>query len=372
MMQLFNHRNYNYQYDGVFHSTLTLKKQHQSSQSSRQSDDDDDENLYHHLPVEIRWWWKRWFDVCVSGTRDLASRWHHRSNPLNVYHQNGTGNEIFQLIDPETRSYRNEMHIVAEAEAEVVDDDNICLVVFIHGLNSSPLSWTRYILNLAGRTDATHYFAPYVYRRGNCSAREAADPIFRAIVKFKQRHPSARICLVGHSIGARIAGYVECLMRSGFQCVSLVSIAGPHGGTRFLTTAADNSDDSDRTCFSCGIATRNWINISPEVRLEYQWNSDSSRDFIRQWQRIDYIGERMTTTRRTTQSSSPSPSTTHHRNRKRLFIATRDDGRVYPLQTSFPRLSNSRFHIMSQQSHVSIIDCDETFNLVNQSINSMI
>jgi hypothetical protein len=179
------------------------------------------------------------------------------------------------------------------------------LVVFIHGVNSSPLSWSEYFKH----EPSYDYFVPNVYKKGNCSIEKASHPILNDVQNYVERYPNNYIILVGHSNGARIATYVEQNLVAKNIC--LVSIAGPHHGTKLVNLAK-----------WCGITK--YLNFSCKLLDELTYDGNGRCKF--------------------------KNTTIKH------FFASKNDMRVFPNDTSLPLEQNSTYYLIHGESHVTIID----------------
>lgn len=181
------------------------------------------------------------------------------------------------------------------------------MMVFLHGLKSYPGVWAPYLASLP-KDDSISYIVPPIHNRGNCSVKDAAQPI----LEFLQPHISRHILLVGHSRGAVIAGYIERHLQA--KRIDLISIAGPHGGNRHMTNSGD---------------------LCEALVEEGRYLSRFAIEQIQIWQKLPNRGWRS-------------------------FFATADDQRIHPIHTCFPNVPNSEYILLENTSHTAIIETVRT------------
>ncbi len=250
-----------------------------------------------------RSWLCRIKDMSWATAKEIKCKWDRQYNLLRV--------NVHELFPSLTSSHTYE---VDEEEWK----GSKKLVVMIHGLNSSPLAWSSY---LKEKQPDTSYFVPFVYKKGYCKCKEAARPILEVVRRYADLYPKNRIILYGHSKGAPTAAYIQQKLNVGD--VRLVSIAGPH----------------------CGSMLVNWINwlglsscfgFSPKMVEELTYQGDWAKRKLIKWQN---------------QHGTYSKKTM-----EQIFIASKDDWRIFPNQTSFPNLPNSSYFVVNGESHVTILD----------------
>lgn len=195
------------------------------------------------------------------------------------------------------------------------------LIVLIHGLNSSPLCWTKYIQKLFECEKSTSYFIPYVYKKGYCKLKKASQPIFNVIKNYADQYPHNPIILVGHSNGARIAQYIERKLEA--KNVKLISIAGPHFGSKLVN-------------WITYLHLNSWFGLSASMTNELKYNSEWVNRKLIKWQKNSVRNEDNSV--------------------KRIFFASADDLRIFPNDTSFPILPSSTYILIGGESHVTIVD----------------
>ncbi|MFI5845139.1 esterase/lipase family protein [Catenuloplanes sp. NPDC051500] len=102
-------------------------------------------------------------------------------------------------------------------------------VVLIHGYNSSPATWNTLVqrLTAAGYDAADIHRFGYDYRVSNVTTAALLADYIAAI-------GAPHVDLVGHSMGALIARYYVKNLNGTRTVDELISLAGPHHGTRTL------------------------------------------------------------------------------------------------------------------------------------------
>ena len=115
--------------------------------------------------------------------------------------------------------------------------ENKGLIVFIHGLNSSPHTGRNlYKKEIENQTNGEfEIWVPTVPKRGNCSLEEAAKPILEMVKKYIETNPGKPVQLIGHSNGGRIAAYVETHLRDKEVDMRVTGIAGVFFGSDLIT-----------------------------------------------------------------------------------------------------------------------------------------
>lgn len=185
------------------------------------------------------------------------------------------------------------------------------MVVFLHGLHSSPLASSSY-LEPFQNDPSISCFVPEILKRGNCKLEEVARPILEFLNQYDNK---THLILVGHSRGAVIGGYVGRNLRN--QNADLISIGGHHGGSRWMTAVS-------------AVKPHRFFNISKSVGDDGALLSDFAKEQMRQWQK--------------------NPD-----NGKRIFFASAQDRRIRPLNTCFPNLPNSQYVLIEGETHTGII-----------------
>lgn len=248
----------------------------------------------------------KFFDSVLAISREIRSRYQRRYNPLR--------GRIFPI------AMSNAEGAIQYCEPKPwISEPKNKLVVFIHGLNSSPLAWGKYILHLEKEYAI---FAPQVHQKGYCALEEAAAPILAEVQSYAHLFPDNPIFLVGHSNGGRIAAYLEQKLIA--RRITLISIAGPHSGTALV-----NRLQSMRALSILG--------ISRQMALEFEYQGNWALRNLIDWQNDAILTDEI-------------------KKVKRIFYATADDGRIYPFSSSFPNLPNSAYYLLRRHSHVTIID----------------
>lgn len=256
--------------------------------------------------VDNRGWIDYSKSICLSLYKECISRQQRANNPLKANAKN-----IFPILQADG-SYSKDLQ-------PWIREESARLIVLIHGLNSSPLCWSKYIQELSEHEKSTNYFAPYVYKKGYCKLREASQPIFDVIQSYANQYPQNPIILIGHSHGARIAQDIEMNLEA--SNIKLISIAGPHLGSKLVN-------------WITFLGLNSLLGISGSMANKLKYNSNWANKKLLKWQNIKNIDKAA----------------------KRVFIASADDLRVFPNNTSFPNLPSSTYFLISGESHVTIVD----------------
>lgn len=255
-----------------------------------------------------RSWLSRIIDFSLASVKEFKNRWYRQYNPLRVNVHN-----LFPALQANSNTY----------DIDVKQWQNSTkLVVLIHGLNSSPLAWTSYLEEKPKLGDNVSWFVPFVNKKGYCKCKEAARPILEVVQSYANQYPNNPIILVGHSNGARIAAYIE--QKLDANNIRLISIAGPHYGSKIINWMS-----------ALGLTKR--LGIPAEMVEELTYQGTWAHKKLIKW-REKYKNE-------------PTKTNVDH-----VFFASLDDWRIFPNQTSFPKLPNSSYHCVSGESHVTIVE----------------
>ena len=110
------------------------------------------------------------------------------------------------------------------------------LIVFLHGLNSHPSIWNKHLHSFSKQFPQDLLWAPEILLKGNCSLARASKPILFQLRNYLQKIIEEKkkpfVVLIGASNGARIALNLELRTRSLSSDIFIISIAGPHQGTK--------------------------------------------------------------------------------------------------------------------------------------------
>jgi hypothetical protein len=115
------------------------------------------------------------------------------------------------------------------------------LYVIIHGLFDNPYNCSLNIgrdIDFLNNKYKTNFdiLIPNVPYQGNCSLKDASNPILHIIIKYIEKYPYNSIHLIGSSNGARIASFIEIKLRS--LCpkipIRITSISGIYFGTSLM------------------------------------------------------------------------------------------------------------------------------------------
>lgn len=158
--------------------------------------------------------------------------------------------------------------------------DNKGLIVFIHGLNSTPETgrnlYKKEIENQAkGKFEV---WVPSVPKQGNCSLEEAAKPILEMIEKYIETNPGKPVQLIGHSNGGRIIAYIETHLRNKEVDMRITGIAGAFFGSKLINLYTP-------------IGTTNFF-FSPHILRDLKTDSKKSKELINEMRKEVTIGSR--------------------------------------------------------------------------------
>ncbi len=158
--------------------------------------------------------------------------------------------------------------------------ENKGLIVFIHGLNSSPdTGRTLYKKEIENQTNGEfEVWVPVVPKRGNCSLEEAAEPILEMVKKYIETNPGKPIQLIGHSNGGRIAAYVETHLRDKKVDMRVTGIAGVFFGSDLITSYKKT-----------GTA---YLFLCPSILRDLPTGSKKSKELINEMRKEVTIGSR--------------------------------------------------------------------------------
>ena len=147
------------------------------------------------------------------------------------------------------------------------DPNSRGLIVMIHGLNNSPVHWSKH-LKEEEITKGIDLYAPEVLKRGNISADGAVVPILKRIITYVRQHPGKPVCLLGISNGGRLTTLIETAMRKHAvrTPVKLSNISGAHFGTSLVNLGN-----------SLGLT---YLSTTAPVREELAYESEKSKEIL--------------------------------------------------------------------------------------------
>lgn len=118
-------------------------------------------------------------------------------------------------------------------ENPVWRDKSAGLYVLIHGLEAHPSEWNERIELLTKHANAYDIYAPSVVKAGNCSLKEASNPIVKKVISYAKEFPLNPIFVIGESNGGRIATVIDIELRKQAPTnpMKISTIAGVHFGT---------------------------------------------------------------------------------------------------------------------------------------------
>jgi len=200
------------------------------------------------------------------------------------------------------------------------------LLLFVHGLQSSPYVWKRYITEVHKTYPNMYCLAPHIPFEGDCDLALAAQPILELVQDYADKHPEKPIVLVGTSNGARINMYMETKLTSSIPRKLLVaSIAGVHYGTKQLNFLVKWN--------------LLWVKkFHSKIVSDFHWGSQKAQECLSAWQKKQVEWKEMDVK-------------AHH-----FFCASKDDEQVRPLSVSLPQsISKATYKIFTGENHISIV-----------------
>lgn len=277
-------------------------------------EDDSDIKLVNEVN-DKRGWCKSSADFFSSLSKEAVARLDRKNNPLI-----GRSEKIFTKYKI---TEENEVYYDPE-DFPWKDQSSEGLIIFIHGLNSSPLAWSNYFLELQSAKPSYHYFLPYVYEKGYCTLEQAALPILNAIEAYFARFPQNEVFIVGHSNGARILAYLDCELDQKYK-INLASIAGPFLGSQMVARLSN-------------FGLISFFGFSEAMTKEFEYEGSFAKSLLRKW-----LGKMP------------------RENCRAIFFASKADFRITPTCTSLPSKPGSEYVLFDDESHVTILDASKEY-----------
>jgi len=210
---------------------------------------------------------------------------------------------------------------------------NLC----IHGLNGSPLHWTRFSKQMKKEHPEMDTLTPHVTLKGNCPIEIAAEPLLTIVEDYLKKHPGHPVNIIGTSNGGRIAAYIESrLDPTLMQGVSLTitSIAGVHYGTTVIDLLKK-------------IGLLRFAKIDAELAKDFEWGSKTAQKLHSDWREKQLVWQQ------------------EDCNVRHLFCASTEDEQVQNNAASLPlppsTVSDNENLVYAQkvyhgESHTSIVE----------------
>lgn len=210
---------------------------------------------------------------------------------------------------------------------------NLC----IHGLNGSPLHWTRYSKQLKKEHPEMDTVVPNVALKGNCPIEIAAEPLLAIIEDYLKKHPGNPVNIIGTSNGGRIAAYIESRLNPSLiqgSSLTITSIAGVHYGT----TVIDKLKNMGLLRFA---------KLNAQLAKDFEWGSKTAQNLHNDWREKQFVWKQ------------------ENCNVRHLFCASTEDEQVQSIAASLPLpptdvLDNNNFvysqKIYHGESHTSIVE----------------
>ena len=195
--------------------------------------------------------------------------------------------------------------------------DNEGLFVLVHGWMGSPAFSSLVYYEKLEKSNPNKYEikVPYVINKGNCSLKEAADPILAMVQDYIKKNPGKPVNLIGTSNGGRIVGYIDSALKDTDVHIRITGIAGAFFGSKTLTNLN-----------KYGLA-----NYLPQVVVEeLSQGSSKARNLIESMQKVPTQGSR-----------------------SYKFYATNGDIVIQP-EDSFPKIKGADYELVVGQDHTSL------------------
>lgn len=200
-----------------------------------------------------------------------------------------------------------------------IKENGQCLFLFLHGLNSSAKRWKKYLEDLDANHPNVNYYAPAITKKGNCSLREAAQPLLQFLNEYTENN-SHPICIVGTSNGARLGAYLELKQEKKNLRIRTVTISGVHLGTRWMSILA-------------------FTGIGKRLGFDNEIIND-----------LSYLNERTVERAIKWQESCLRTNGRH----SHAFYSLSTDERVWPWQSGMVRLDKATYRIFHGETHSSL------------------
>ena len=188
------------------------------------------------------------------------------------------------------------------------------LIVFFHGLNSSPGAWEKHIRWLEEKTESVDIYAPSLTLKGNTELAKVLAPLEKTLKTYSRKSSNLPICFIATSNGARIALHLEHKLRSIPSKILLSSAAGVFFGTK-------------RIIFR-------YLFTHPAVYHELSYANIISKQLI---------------------LSARQPLAANII-RKFDFYGTKDDSQISPFNSAFPLINQKEtFYLVKNSNHNHIV-----------------
>ncbi len=209
------------------------------------------------------------------------------------------------------------------------NSDSEGLYLFVHGLRSTPLVWGGYLKELEKDKPNSHFIAPIIAKRGNCSLEVAAEPLLHIVQDYLKKFPGKPITMIGTSNGSRIISYIENNLTTEEMegaTLNVVSIAGVHYGTKVV--------DWLEKLHLLPIST-----LDSKLSKEFKWGSVFAKKLLKDW------------------SQKQNEWKENGINVRHLFCTTLEDEKVISRSSSLPLLSNATCHyfVYNGENHQTIV-----------------
>jgi len=202
-------------------------------------------------------------------------------------------------------------------------DNSEGLHVLIHGLNGHPSIWDGHLSTLQRESPQMDTFVPFVPLKGQCTLKEAADPILEKIKTFIEQNRGKPVILSGVSNGGRIAAFIEYQLRTLYPDTPIMinAIAAPMYGTQ----------SPSETSF----AQKKFQNYSVHIQRSLAFGSLESKQLL----------------------ANMNESLNRDVKRKFVFFGSRNDWHVTHLGSTIPKVIHAcEHHITQGYMHSGIVE----------------
>ncbi|MBS0624857.1 MAG: hypothetical protein JSS32_02265 [Verrucomicrobia bacterium] len=271
----------------------------------------------------------------VEDRRDCRTTCHHRALAC-LRHLRYVGTWARRMVCPDqdlgisavsNRTGKYELRKLPWNSAEAQESRGLCLM--IHGLNSSPKQWESYTRQFRKEFPNAHLVVGSVHKAGNCSLQDAANPFVELVENYMEKCPGKPIVFIGTSNGARVAADVESRVNpEGLKSLTSFSVAGVLGGSKVV-------DWAHKFC-RCLSRLHH-----PAIKRDLSSMSQESQALVSALQQRQVVWKRQ------------GAEVSHY------FIATTEDEKVRPLDSSLPYLEGTpkeNYWIEVGESHETIVD----------------
>jgi hypothetical protein len=198
-------------------------------------------------------------------------------------------------------------------------EENEGLFVVIEGLKGDPAISSLVYKEKIEKAHPGKYEVkvPYIVKQGDCSLKQAAEPILKMVKDYIQKNPGKPVNLIGTSNGGRIIGYVESHLRDEDVHIRITGIAGVFFGSRRIDALS-----------KLGLAS---LVFDEQLIKELQVGSKTAKELILAMQEKVNLGSRSF-----------------------KFYATNGDLQIPNFSSCFPKIEKAEYELVLGQDHISL------------------